>query len=102
MTTSRAKTAQRGSVTPHRAPLHNWGRDKGSSGQTFKLRPPFQVNPKNDLGHQNLSLALDDGGDLEGPIGECREAVRLNPGDEKGHVNLSSAFYKKGNVDAGL
>jgi tetratricopeptide (TPR) repeat protein len=60
------------------------------------------VAPGNAASHNNLGLALQDKGDLDGALAECREAIRLNPKESISHNNLGVALGSKGDVEGAI
>jgi Flp pilus assembly protein TadD len=59
------------------------------------------LNPKNELAHAALGDALGKKRDLDGAMGEYREALRINPNNDAVHVKLGDALRQKGHGDDG-
>lgn len=62
-------------------------------------RHALRVTSNNFMIHNNLGLALDMKGDLDGAIVEFQKAIRTNPNFKKAHNNLGLALAKKGDLD---
>lgn len=62
-------------------------------------RAAIHLNPKSDMAHANLGVALGSTGDWDGSIVEEREAVRLNPKNDMAHAALGIALGAKGEFD---
>ena len=66
------------------------------------LRSALRLDPKNDMAHSNLGVALATTRDIDGAIAEFREALRLNPTSADAHANPGTALGIKGDVDGAI
>ena len=67
-----------------------------------EYREALRLKPDYAEAHNNLGVALEDRGSLDGAIAEYREALRLKPDFPQGRVGLGRSLEKQRNGKAAL
>ncbi len=62
----------------------------------------LRVTKDNALAHNNLGLALEEGGRTEEAIRHYREALRIDPAMDNAHGNLGNALIEQGRREEGI
>lgn len=70
--------------------------------EAFAFRRLLELEPRHQLGHYNLGVALNELGDRDAALAEFRIAVELDPNHAESHVNLGSELFLRGERTAAV